>query len=90
MFGRFIKQGGYAYSWDADGTRKEVPTFTCHHCNTVVHIEYKCNPDDLGGRCRLCYQDICPKCVDGPCIPFEKKLDMMEANDRALRSYGLV
>jgi hypothetical protein len=31
----------------------------------------------------------CPTCADGPCIPFEKKIEAMENRDRIRRSYGL-
>jgi hypothetical protein len=81
--------GGYAFSFTEFGVQKEMDTFTCFHCNTVVHIKPKCSPDDLGGMCRLCMKMICPKCVDLPCVPFEKKLDALEKRDRALRSYGV-
>jgi hypothetical protein len=82
--------GGYAKSFDDRGIGLECDTFTCFHCNTVVHVNPKCHPDELGGMCRLCMKMICPACVDLPCLPFEKKLEIMEAKDRALRSYGVL
>lgn len=82
------KPGGYAFIFDPDGIRQEADTFTCAHCNSVVHVKPKCNPDDLGGMCRLCMKMVCPKCVDLGCSPFEKKLEIMEKRDQALRSYG--
>ena len=81
--------GGYAYVFDELGTQKECDTFTCHHCNRVVHVKPKMDPTDLGGMCKLCMKMICPKCVGFGCTPFEKKLDIMEARDRARRSYGV-
>lgn len=82
--------GGYAISFDVNGKCHEHETFTCQHCNIVVHVKPKCDPYDLGGMCRLCMKMICPACVDlGICDPMEKKLDRMEARDRALRSYGI-
>lgn len=83
-----FRVGGYAYTFDTDGVRQEADTFTCAHCNRVVIVRPKCNPDDLGGNCRLCMKMVCPKCVDLGCTPFEKKLEKWEARDRALRSYG--
>ena len=84
------RPGGYAISFDLNGGRHECDTFTCFHCNKVVKVQPKCNPDDLGGMCRLCMRMICPSCVDvGVCDPIEKKLERMEARDRALRSYGV-
>lgn len=84
-----FRAGGYAFSFDGDGIRQEADTFTCHHCNSIVIVKPHCNPDDLGGMCRLCMKMICPTCVDlGFCDPIEKKLQRAEARDHALRSYG--
>lgn len=85
-----LRAGGYAFSFDADGIRQEADTFTCgHFCNRVVIVRPKCNPDDLGGMCRICMKMICPACVNlGVCTPLEKGLQREEARDRALRSYG--
>ena len=75
--------GGYAFSFDPGGLRQEADTFTCFHCNKVVVVKPKCNPDDLGGMCRLCVKMICPDCVnEGSCAPFEKKLDRIEKEAR--------
>jgi hypothetical protein len=85
--------GGYGVAFDPGsdsvGQRDECDTFTCFHCNTVVFVKPKCDPADLGGMCRLCGKMICPRCVSGPCIPFERKLEIWEARDNALRSYGI-
>lgn len=71
--------GGYAIITDASGGVKECDTFTCSHCNSVVHVPVKASPDDLGGFCRMCAKMICPRCVQtGLCDPFEKKLKRME------------
>ena len=83
------KPGGYAYSFDALGIRKEYDTFTCFHCKRVIHVKPKMDPTELGGMCKLCMKMICPKCVGFSCTPFEKQLDIMEARDRARRSYGM-
>jgi hypothetical protein len=81
--------GGYAFSFSPDGIHQECDTFTCAHCGGIVHVKSKCNPDDLGGMCRLCMKMICPQCVDLGCTPFEKRLEQVEKRDRILRSYGL-
>lgn len=74
--------GGYAYSTDHLGGVTETDTFTCAHCNKVVFVPAKANPDDLGGFCRLCMKMICPQCVtSGKCDPFEEKLKRMESQD---------
>lgn len=67
----------------------ERDTFTCIHCNAVVHVKPKVPMDEFGSMCRNCMKMVCPKCADGPCVPFEKKLELMEARERALRSYGV-
>ncbi len=67
----------------------EHDTFTCHHCNVVVVVELKADPDKLGGFCRLCMKQICPTCLNGNCTPFEKKLEAIEARDRLTRAIGV-
>jgi len=85
-----FRPGGYLYSFDPDGVRQEADTFSCSHCNRIVIVKPKCNPDELGGMCRLCMKMICPSCVDlGSCVPFEKKLEEQERRDRRLRCMGV-
>jgi hypothetical protein len=67
----------------------EMDTFTCKHCSSVVHVMVRQRPEDLGGLCKQCMGLICPRCVGLGCTPFEKKLEMVEARGRALRSYGV-
>lgn len=83
---------GYATLTDIQSgkTIAECDTFKCQHCQRVVHVKAKANPDKLGGWCRQCAKAICPKCVaTGRCEPFEKKLEAEEARYHARRSYGL-
>lgn len=81
--------GGYAVIVDPECPLVEMDTFTCCHCNSVVHIKPKSKPDDFGSMCRSCMKMVCAKCADFGCTPFEKKLEAWEARDRALRSYGV-
>jgi hypothetical protein len=67
----------------------EADTFTCIHCNRIIHVKVRANPDEFGSMCRNCMKMVCPKCADGPCVPFMKRLEQSEARDRVLRSYGL-
>lgn len=83
-----LREGGYACIAEPTGTR-EASTFTCYHCNKVVHVKAKSNPDDFGSMCRLCMKMVCPTCANLGCTPFEKKIEALEKRDRALRSYGL-
>ena len=66
----------------------ECDTFTCGHCQFIMHVPVKCNPEDLGGLCKCCMQLICPKCVNkGTCTPWEQMIENMERKQDALRSY---
>lgn len=85
------KAGGYAIICDPCAPIKEMDTFTCHHCDRIVHVEAKANVDDLGGMCRICMKLVCPRCVDaGTCTPLEKRLTEQENKYHTLKSYGLV
>jgi DNA-directed RNA polymerase subunit RPC12/RpoP len=79
---------GYATLYDPDfkgGHPKEADTFTCAHCNSIVHVKPRAPLEDMGGYCTVCSSLICLKCVGtGTCDPFEEKLKRMEAR----RSYG--
>jgi uncharacterized protein CbrC (UPF0167 family) len=66
----------------------EADTFTCVHCNRVMHVKPRAPMDEFGSMCRNCMKMVCPRCADGPCVPFEKKLEMWERRSEALRSYG--
>ncbi len=67
----------------------ETDTFSCFHCSRVVRVKPKMDAADIGGLCKLCMKHICKHCVGKSCVPFEKKLERMEARERALRSYGV-
>ena len=65
----------------------EADTFTCAHCNRIVHVKPFAPMDEFGSMCRLCMKMVCPTCADGSCVPFERRLELQEASDRARRSY---
>lgn len=67
----------------------EADTFTCIHCNHIVHVKAGAIPEELGSMCRGCMKMVCPRCAPGPCVPWLKQLEAAEARDRALRSYGM-
>ena len=84
------KPQGYAVLFDPDSDEviEEFDTFTCGHCNNIVHVKPKCDPTTIGGMCFCCMTFICPQCVEtGVCDPFERKLDRMEGSASARRSY---
>ena len=66
----------------------EVDTFSCVHCNRVIHVKPFASMDDFGSMCRNCMKMTCPTCANGPCVPFMKKLEQIEERDRIRRSYG--
>lgn len=66
----------------------EADTFTCCHCNRIIHVKAKASPDEFGSMCRNCMKMVCPACANGPCVPFMKKLEIAEAREQARRSYG--
>jgi hypothetical protein len=69
---------------------QECDTFTCGHCNCIVHVPVKADPAVVGGMCKQCMTLICPRCVNKlTCTPWEHAMQIMEAKDAALRSYGL-
>ncbi len=65
----------------------EADTFTCTHCNRVVHVQARSQGDDY--FCRNCMAPICPRCADYPCMPFLRKVEAQEERDRIRRSYGV-
>jgi hypothetical protein len=77
-----LRAGGYARIDDPDGSTIECDTFTCAHCNRIVHVKPKQRPEDVGGLCKQCMGLICPHCVGRACVPFLKRIDMMEQRAR--------
>lgn len=83
------RAGGYSCISEPDCSPVEQDTFTCGHCNYIVHVKPKTDPTNLGGMCKQCMKLVCPRCVGKGCDPLEKKLERAEARAAALRSYGL-
>ena len=83
------RAGGYAVLSDASGVR-EADTFTCAHCQHVVHVKPLADAADSGGLCKLCMGLICGACADnGSCTPWQRKFELMEAREHFLRSAGI-
>jgi hypothetical protein len=66
----------------------EVDTYTCEHCNRIVHVKPGAIPEELGSMCRNCMKMVCPLCAPRGCIPWLKQLEIAERRGLALRSYG--
>ena len=80
---------GYAITIDpALAHAVEEDTFTCAHCNSIVFVK----PGQLDAdACRACDRHICPPCKGElvrtmKCVPFERKLEIIEARDGLLRA----
>ncbi len=96
----FLRPQGYARLLEQDKTTVvlEADTYTCQHCQRIVHVQPREDPSSLGS-CPNCRDKktlglICPRCADkmargGGCVPFELVLEEIEARGRVLRSYGL-
>lgn len=80
---------GYARTTGPGGV-EEHETFTCGHCQRIVHVPPRAAPASLGGVCKLCMRLVCPSCnARGKCDPFERKLEREEARERSRRSMGV-
>jgi hypothetical protein len=65
----------------------EMDTFVCVHCNRNMHVKPFAPMDQFGSMCRNCMKMTCPTCADGPCVPFQKRLEEMERKDYTRRQY---
>lgn len=79
-FDRFRCEEIHAGTYEAD-------TFTCCHCNGVVHVKPRVSMDEFGSMCRNCMKMTCPTCADGPCVSFMKKIEEMEQRDYIRKQY---
>lgn len=83
------RPGGYAVLSMPGGTQ-ENDTFTCGHCQRIVHVKPLADAADCGGLCKACMRLICGSCTDKRvCTPFEETFKRIEARDRFLRSAGI-
>lgn len=73
-----------------EGRTREIDTFTCFHCNRVVHLPTGKQVEQVGDFCRQCMKLICDKCAGNGCTPFLKKLELFEARYNARRQYEML
>jgi hypothetical protein len=85
-----IKPGGIGTSFNCDvpNGEVEVETSTCAHCQNVTDIPNRRTMMDKVDVCRNCMRLICLSCVGKPCVPWLKKLEIMEARSRMLKDMG--
>lgn len=77
--------GGYAVIHTDWGEIEEHDTFTCPHCNGVQIV--RPGSGTQRGYCGLCDAPTCGKesCVE--CVPFKKKIEVMENRYRLRCSF---
>ena len=80
--------GGYAVSTGIWGEVEEYDTFTCPHCNGVCFI--RPGSGTQRGYCFRCNLPTCGKERCMSCIPFERKMEEMEARYRLRRALDRV
>lgn len=84
-----MRKAGGVLTVTTPDSRVEYDTFTCKHCQRVMVVPAKAKVEDLGEWCRMCNGPICPSCAGKVCVPFEKRLEQIEASAAARRSYGM-
>ena len=80
--------GGYAITTGLWGEVEEYDTFTCPHCNGVCVIR-----PGSGTQRGYCFRGNLPTCGREhcmTCIPFERKMEEMEARYRLRRALDRV
>lgn len=94
---------GYATFTSPDAPTIERDTAQCCHCNAIIFVKpgsgttvylipQMTGPDieEPGAACRRCMKPVCLRCHDlGRCVPFERKIERMEARSRLRRAAGV-
>ena len=80
--------GGYSVTTGVWGEVEEHDTFTCPHCNGVCFI--RPGSGTQRGYCFRCNLPTCGKERCMSCIPFERKMEEMEARYRLRRALDRV
>lgn len=60
------------------GNFGEADTFTCSHCQSIVHVPPRADPSSIGGLCKTCMGLICPRCLGKACVPWERAMHDLE------------
>ena len=80
--------GGYSVTTGVWGEVEECDTYTCPHCNGVCFI--RPGSGTQRGYCFRCNLPTCGKERCMSCIPFERKMEEMEARYRLRRALDRV
>jgi hypothetical protein len=85
-----MNKQGYACIVDPDTGLRETDTYTCAHCNKVIHAPVNKKLEEVGDFCRNCMKVICAFCADKRvCTPLMKQIEAMEERDYRRRQMGL-
>lgn len=83
-----LRAQGYATLFDPDKGLKECDTFTCAHCNRIIHKPVNRHIEEVGDFCRSCMKVVCARCADKRvCTPLMKSIEMQEERNYRLRGY---
>ena len=74
----------YSTTTSPDGRVKEEDYNQCVHCGG--HFQVVPGSGIKRGYCRNCMGVTCGKPECNPCLPFQKWMDLVEANDRRSRN----
>lgn len=85
------RTGGYISIVDPVEGNREYETFTCFHCQHLIHFATRAQLSERSGGCSMCSRVICLPCVEkGSCTPWEKQIEHMENRERFRRQAGLL
>ncbi len=89
----FLRPGGYSLVTDGAGGREEHDTATCKHCQRIIFVAAKTDPNEFW--CASCAAPICGRCKAqeanrprGACSHFERRLLLAEAQAAFRRDLG--
>jgi hypothetical protein len=97
-----LRPQGYVTLAAPDAPLVERDTITCGHCQRIIFTKpgsvattyllpgrLPSDPwrEEPGAGCRVCMRAICLHCHDqGRCTPFERRIEAMEGNRRAIEA----
>lgn len=87
----YLRPKGHSVSTDGWGIETRRDTYTCRHCQHVVEVEPRADPNEFW--CNGCMAPICKSCKEmewrrppgRACDHFERKLARAEAKNALLR-----
>jgi hypothetical protein len=90
----YLKPKGISITTDGWGVPTKEDTFTCKHCQKVVFVPARTDPNEFW--CACCMAPICKRCkkedwdrpADKACFHFERRLAIAEAKGAFLAYLG--